>query len=69
MKKTYRANQEFKDFILSEGYTQHARKTTRLTYFTHSSGTQIRVDNVLRLIATLDPNGNVITESKTFEIG
>lgn len=67
MGKFYTANEEFKTYLLTLGFTFHDREEDKISYYTeHNSGKQVKVDNEKNLVTLLDQSGNVVDSSSSF---
>lgn len=67
MGKFYRANEEFKAYLLTIGFTFHDREEETISYFTHhETGKQVKVNTEKGLVTLLDNYGHLVDESSSY---
>jgi hypothetical protein len=63
----YRANQELKDYLISNGFVFHDRSDADTQYFTHSeSGNQVKLEHRRKYVTLLDREGYIVDKSNNF---
>ena len=63
----YTANEDFKTYLLANGFTFHDREEPEVCYYTHhATGNQVKVDTNINLVTLLDQNGSLVDSSSSF---
>lgn len=71
MGKFFRANDELGDYLVKElDFTKHPRTDSAesgVEYYTeHSTGNQVKIDSIKKLVTLLDNEGYTVEESSSF---
>lgn len=62
----YTANNNLKEYLLQNGCTFHDREDSKISYYTHLSKNQVKVDTEKNLVTLLDETGREIDSSSSF---